>query len=120
MHLKKQSFRKTVLGPGNEHLIDATARDDLNRQVFLWELCKLNLELAAAIDELTFTEEQIIEHKLEDVSTVGNKVGTMINASIRSKNLTHPTNNTIQQEVRLIDTRMILPSPTPFQGSNVE
>ncbi len=94
-------------------MIEATAHNDPNRQVFQLELRKLNLELAAAIDELTFAEEQIIDNELADASTVGN-IDTMIDATITSI-LTNATNNT-NKEV-LVDTRMMLPLPVPFQDS---
>jgi hypothetical protein len=81
------------------------------------ELCKLNLELAAAIDELTFNEEQIIENELADASKIGN-IDTMTDARITSI-LTKNATNVKNKEVPL-DTRMMLPLLALFQDSNAE
>ena len=62
---------KTVHDLGNEVFDRVHCRDDPNREVYLLELRKLNFELVTAIDELTYTREQIIEHELADASTVG-------------------------------------------------
>lgn len=54
--------------------------------------------MAAAIDELTLAEEQIIEHELaEDVSTVGN-MDTVINATITSILVNAYSNNNANKE----------------------
>lgn len=116
MHLKKVAGKESMIQE-TKYLIEATSRDDPNRQVFLLELRKLNLELAAAIDELTMAEEEIIEHELADASTAGD-IDTMIDATITSI-LTNATNNT-NKEVLLVDTRMMSPLTAPFQDSNVE
>jgi hypothetical protein len=116
MHLKKVAGKQSLIQE-TKYLIEATAHNDPNRQVFLLELRKLNLELAAAIDELTFAEEQIIDNKIADASTVGD-IDTMIDATITSI-LTNATNNS-NKEV-LVDTRLLLPClPAPFEDSNVE
>jgi hypothetical protein len=116
MYLKKVAGKQSMIQE-TKYLIESTARDDPNRQVFLLELRKLNLELAAAIDELTFAEEQIIEHELADASTVGN-MDTMIDATITSI-LTNATGNNNTNKEQLIVDRMMSPLPAPFQDSNL-
>ena len=116
MYLKKVAGKQSMIQE-TKYLIESTAHDDPNRQVFLLELRKLNLELAAAIDELTFAEEQIIEHELADASTVGN-MDTMIDATITSI-LTNATGNNNTNKEQLIVDRMMSPLPAPFQDSNL-
>jgi hypothetical protein len=102
-----------------KYLIESTAHDDPNRQVYLLELQKLNLELATAIDELTYAEGEIIEHEPADASTVGN-TDTMINATITSILVNAASTNNASKGLAIVDTRMMLPLPAPFQDSNVE
>ena len=109
MHLKKVDGKQSMIQEIRNYLIDATAQNDPNRQVLLLELRKLNTELAAAIDELTSAEEQIIEHENAHALTVEN-IDTMIDATIASI-LTSVSKNSIDKEHRVVlDTRMLSPS----------
>ena len=64
-------------------LISAAAIDDPDRQSYVVELRKLNQELARAIDDLAFAEEQIIDDEVAAASNVDN-VDLLIDATITS------------------------------------
>jgi hypothetical protein len=82
MHLKKVTGKQTMIQE-QKFLISAAAVDDPNRQLYLTELRKLNQELASAIDDLAFAEEQIIDEEVAEATNVGN-VDVLIDATISS------------------------------------
>jgi hypothetical protein len=82
MHLKKVTGKQTMVQE-QKFLINATALDDPSRQLYRMELRKLNQELASAIDDLAFAEEQIIDDEVAEASNVDN-VDLLIDATISS------------------------------------
>ncbi len=82
MHLKKVTGKQTIIQE-QKFLIEATALDDPSRQLYLMELRKLNQELARAIEDLAFAEEQIIDDEVAEASNLNN-VDLLIDATISS------------------------------------
>ncbi len=67
MHLKRVTGKQSMIQE-QKFLIGVTDHDNQNRQLYLYELQKLQKELAFAIDNLTFAKEQIIEDEVAEVS----------------------------------------------------
>ena len=82
MHLKKVTGKQTMIQE-QKFLISSVAADDPNRPLYIIELRNLNQELARAIDDLAFAEEQIIDDEVAEASNVNN-VDLLIDATIAS------------------------------------
>ncbi|KAI2493453.1 hypothetical protein MHU86_21071 [Fragilaria crotonensis] len=82
MHLKKVTGKQTMIQE-QKFLISSVDADDPNRPLYIIELRKLNQELAKAIDDLAFAEEQIIDDEVAEASNVDN-VDLLIDATIAS------------------------------------
>jgi hypothetical protein len=104
MHLKKVTGKPKMIQE-QKFLISFVAAHDPNRPLYITELRKLNQELARAIDELAFAEEQIIDDELAEASNV-DYVDLLIDATIASV--------LDKRQQQLTETHVL--SMTPYQA----